>query len=317
MICKLRIVRHETGPGPLARLLSGAHKPWPRAHTCTCIPLAAALLALCGMSSATATEQEPDRAAVRAELRKRVDERQAGSPPTASGPIALKRQVEDYYAGKAGRLLAPSFRRAPVVAVEVQLDGETVERVVRGTADATETILRTPGAIRQKSVAVAVPADEWADVDTDTIRRLLLRGCDLAPEELEVFPLAYRPPAPVALPEAPRAPDPEAAWIGLVRAHAGNAVWAAVAIAVAFLGWSLARRALARPPAPRVPTPFYVPPGTVAPAPTAAPSGAAQPPAVIPPAPPARARDLLADLRSLVEADPARAADALRVWIGA
>ena len=72
----------------------------------------------------------------------------AQTPDALPNAVELKKSIEQHYAAKIIALLAPSFRRTPAVSVEVELDLDTVRRVVEKTTNetkTTETLLTTPG----------------------------------------------------------------------------------------------------------------------------------------------------------------------------
>ncbi|MCI0341101.1 MAG: hypothetical protein L0216_08085 [Planctomycetales bacterium] len=254
----------------------------------------------------------------------------AGDGPAIATGVPAKRQVEEHYAQKIQRLLGPCFRQPPAVSVDVELDLEAVTRATRttetsGATETTETIVRTPGAVRRRSVAVALPAEEVGAEGLAPYRKLLERGLSLAEGELELMVLPLRPPE---LPRPPAAPTLSERVLGLLARHGGDLVWAGAVVLVAGVAGFAGLRALARhsraAPAPvATPAPVaWVP---------ARPAGeavfAAAPLAPAPPIPaaaaapgpraPAVVEEPLHEMRRLAEEDPARAAEVLRELIEA
>jgi flagellar biosynthesis/type III secretory pathway M-ring protein FliF/YscJ len=230
----------------------------------------------------------------------------------ALNAVELKTAIERHYAAKVSALLAPCFRQAPAVSVEVDLDLESVQRVVERSGDrerTVETVVRTPGAVRRRSIAVAVPAAEVpVGFGPSTWRPLVERGLAFGPEDrLEIVALPFRPePAPLV--GSDRVERPSA-----LLPVAGHVLWAGVALVLGTLLWSALRRFADREP---LPAPELAP----APAPVAAPAPAPAAPVPAPALPAAAARptpmpDPVTAVRRAAERDPARVADALRGWI--
>lgn len=257
--------------------------------------------------------------------------------------VELKTAIERHYIAKIERLLAPSFTTTPAVSVDVELDLTRVERVTSKDDAAgnrtAETIVNTPGAILKKHIAVALPMDELpAGMGLESFRRLISSGCNLGAEdrlELLALPAQAVAAAPVAggLGSRPTVPA-RSAWedAAPLLGVGTHVLWAAVAIVVALLGWSVLRQIADRPPADPIlaspAAPFAPPqpvvvnvPGPPAPAPLAPPKTTARPvlkPARGGPSPkPLPKRDPMQDVQERIAHDPVRAAEALAGWINA
>ncbi len=271
------------------------------------------------------------------------DAPQAAAEGAAVAGVPAKRQVEEHYIQKIQRLLAPCFRQPPAVSVDVELDLEAVTRATRttettGATETTETIVRTPGAVRRRSVAVALPLEEVGAEGLAPYRKLLERGLSLAEGELELVVLPLRPP------EVPRPPAPPALSdrvLGLLSRHGADLVWAGVVVLISGFAGFAVLRALARSSAKVAPAPVSIPVAAHAPvawvpvrpggeavltlptesAPRAPavhmPLGPLGPSAAPVPAAPRAPEEPLGEMRRLAEEDPALAAEALRELIEA
>ncbi len=263
--------------------------------------------------------------------------------PGVLNGVELKAAIERHYIAKIERLLAPSFTTRPAVSVDVELDLKQVTKSTTshtaGGGTTVERVVATPGAVIRKTIAVALPMDELpAGMGFESFRHLIVNGCNVInSDRLELVPLTMAAQTAAAgstpLPAAPaRSGWEEAAPLLGIGTHV---LWAAVALIVALLGWSVLRQIADRPPAdpilaaqltapapaPPAPQPVVVNVPAMQPAPVAAPPRPAHKPA---PKPKAAGRgksrpkrDALQDVQARVAHDPVRAADALAGWIKA